>query len=227
LIPLPSATKRREHERVVRRRHLRSVAIGVAVAVVLAVVFVVAALLGGEGGPSPTGALPAETGTVSVQGRALPDFPESGQDQAIGQTAPDLSGSSFDGTPVEITNDGTPKVIVFLAHWCPHCQAEVPRIVSMQERGALPADVRIYAVSTGVNPAYVNYPPSAWLARERWTNPVLRDNETGSAARAYGLTGYPMIVFVDARGAVVARVSGEQEDAAIIGLMQQLASSSG
>jgi thiol-disulfide isomerase/thioredoxin len=221
---VPSATKRRERERVVRRRHLRSVAIGAAVAVVLAVVFVVAALLGGEGGSSPTGALPTQTGAVSVQGRALADFPESGQDQAIGQPAPDLGGSSFDGTPVKITNDGTPKLIVFLAHWCPHCQAEVPRIVSLQERGALPASVRIYAVSTGVNPDYANYPPSAWLERERWTSPVLRDDENGSAARAYGLTGYPMIVFVDRHGAVVARTSGEQMDQTILNLLKQISS---
>jgi thiol-disulfide isomerase/thioredoxin len=221
---LPSATKRREHERVVRRRRLRSVAIGAAVAVVLAVVLVVAALLGGEGGSSPTGVLPAETGAVSTLGRPLPDFPDSGQDQAIGQTAPDLIGSSFDGTPVEITNDGTPKVIVFLAHWCPHCQAEVPRIVSMQEQGKLPAGVDIYAVSSGVNPSYPNYPPSTWLQRERWSNPVIADDEQGTATHAFGLTGYPMIVFVDAKGVVVARVSGEQEDATIIGLMQQLVS---
>ena len=32
---------------------------------------------------------------------------------------------SFDGTPVEIAPDGKAKLVVFLAHWCPHCRAEV------------------------------------------------------------------------------------------------------
>jgi thiol-disulfide isomerase/thioredoxin len=223
---MPSAKKRHERERVARRRRIRLVAIAAVATGILALVGVAAASIGGGDGSNPpgSGTLPAQTAPVSIRGEALPGFPSTGSDQAVGMRAPELRGTSFDGTPVEITRDGRPKMIVFLAHWCPHCQAELPRIVSLQEQGKLPAGVDLYAVSTGVNPSYVNYPPSTWLERERWSNPVVADDENGSAAHAFGLSGYPMLVFVDANGSVTARVSGEQEDATIIGLMQQLTS---
>ena len=32
----------------------------------------------------------------------------------------------FEGDAVAITNDGRPKIILLFAHWCPHCQNEVP-----------------------------------------------------------------------------------------------------
>jgi cytochrome c biogenesis protein CcmG/thiol:disulfide interchange protein DsbE len=223
---MPSAKKRHEQERVARRRRVRAISIAAVAAGILALVGVAAASIGGGGRANPSGSatIPGQTAPVSVRGGSLPTYSSTGADQAVGMHAPELIGSSFDGSAVKITNDGTPKAIVFLAHWCPHCQAELPRIVNMQEQGMLPAAVDIYAVSSGVNPSYPNYPPSTWLARERWSNPTMADDEQGTATQAFGLSGYPMIVFVDTNGSVVARISGEQEDATIIGLMHQLVS---
>jgi len=59
----------------------------------------------------------SETRQVEVSGVILPQLPESGADSALGLPMPDLSGQSFDGTPVEIKNDGRPKIIMFLTHW--------------------------------------------------------------------------------------------------------------
>ena len=39
---------------------------------------------------------------------------------------------------------------MFLAHWCPHCQAEVPRLVELAEQGAFDG-VDVTAVATGTN----------------------------------------------------------------------------
>ncbi len=222
---MPSARKRHERERIARRRRTRLLAIAAAAVVVLAIVGVAAASIGGGGGADGTGAFPSQTAPVSVRGESLPKFPSSGPDHAIGMQAPELQGTSFAGSPVDITRDGRPKAILFVAHWCPHCQVEVPRIVALQEQEMLPAGVDVYAVSSSVNASYPNYPPSAWLERERWSNPTIADDEQGSATNAFGLSGYPMMVFVDANGSVTARVSGEQQDQTIIGLMQQLVAS--
>jgi len=59
----------------------------------------------------------AQYAGVALSGAALPIFPAEGADSSIGMPMPELTGQSFDGTPVSITNDGRPKVIFFLAHW--------------------------------------------------------------------------------------------------------------
>ena len=102
---------------------------------------------------------------------------------------------------------GPAHVVVFLAHWCPHCQAEVPRIVVLARSGQIP--VPLIGVVTGTDSSAPNYPPSAWLARVGWPYPVLVDTKTYTAATAYGLPGYPFLVFIDAQGKVAGRLSGE------------------
>lgn len=87
---------------------------------------VAAVLLSGSGDSADTAA-PSDGGAstveiseirpVTVSGDQLPPLPESGADLALGLPMPDLSGQSFDGSPVEIKNDGRPKIIMFLAHW--------------------------------------------------------------------------------------------------------------
>ena len=74
----------------------------------------------------------------------------------------------------------------------------------------LPPGVELVAVSTAVRPEMPGYPPSAWLRQAGWPAPVLADDPQGSAASAFGLSGFPFFVLLDGRGTVVARVSGEQ-----------------
>jgi hypothetical protein len=59
----------------------------------------------------------SETRPVTVVGSGLVPMPEQGTDTALGLPMPELTGQSFDGTPVEIKNDGRPKIIIFLTHW--------------------------------------------------------------------------------------------------------------
>jgi thiol-disulfide isomerase/thioredoxin len=178
---------------------------GVALVFVVAIVVAVAASGGDDGGAKPTA---HETGAVTADGTALPQYDADEVDTAIGDTIPTLTGVSFDGSKVTIGPTGTPQVVVFLAHWCPHCQAEVPRIVDLAKQGAFDG-IDVAAVATGTNADAPNYPPSAWLEREKWSFPVMVDSAGGSAARAYGLPSYPYFVFADAQGAVVGRAVGE------------------
>ncbi|MFM9014446.1 MAG: TlpA family protein disulfide reductase, partial [Gemmatimonadota bacterium] len=107
---------------------------------------------------------------------------------------------------------GKPQVIVFFAHWCPHCQREVPIIVSLAKGGTFDG-IALGGVSTGTTDQAVNYPPSAWLDRVGWPAPVLVDTANQTAAEAYGLTGYPFLVFVNEDGTVAGRWSGEMPEA--------------
>lgn len=192
------------------------IVIGVVVALVL-VAGVVALVVTSEGGQDTASDAVQEQGSVEVSGDPLPQYPSGGglaadpsTDPAVGTTPPTLTGEGFDGEPVTIEpGGGTPMVVVFAAHWCPHCQAEIPIIQDWIDEGNLPEDVQVNMVSTGVQADQNNYPPSEWLAQEGWSEQVLLDNPDQSAAQAYGLSGYPYMVFVDADGEVVQRASGE------------------
>ena len=188
-----------------------------AVAVVALIVVVVTQLSGGSG--SDTSGL-KQTQPVAVEGASLPPFQgDPSADTAVGLAPPTLEGKSFDGTPVSIIpNDGKAKLVVFFAHWCPHCQAEVPRIVQWSKEGKVPASVSVYGVATGTNEAAPNYPPSSWLQKVGWTYPTLADSAVQSssaqaptwvAADAYGLPSYPYFVAIDTSGKVTARITGE------------------
>ncbi len=149
-----------------------------------------------------------ESRPVTVTGKALPAF-EGGTDAAVGRVAPELRGSSFDGKPVAVTHDGHPKLVLFVAHWCPHCQREVPLLVKYLHDHPLPSQMNLVAVATSTSPDQGNYPPSAWLARVRWPTPVLADSSAFAAAQAFGLPAFPYFVALDSHGKVVGRTSGE------------------
>jgi len=165
---------------------------------------------GASGVVSEVGAV--EVGAVEVEGDALPMFQDPANDPAVGLKAPTVRGRSFDGSTVEIVpGDGRRHMLVFLAHWCPHCQAEVPRLVDWFESGSVPADLEIVGVSTAVTADRPNHPPSAWLERERWPWPVLTDSADFDVAAAYGQGGFPFFMLIDEDGIVLGRFAGEIE----------------
>ena len=175
----------------------------------LVLVLAVAAIVSSSGSDDKKSAAGLEEiRPVTVTGTALPELPQSGADPAVGQQIPEAKGQAFDGSPVEIRNDGRPKLILFVAHWCPHCQNEVPLLADHLRSNPLQG-VDLYTVSTGVVKARGNYPPSAWLEEEGWAAPTLADSDDGQAATAFGLSGFPYFVAVDSSGKVVARTSGE------------------
>ena len=168
---------------------------------------------------------PLVQGPVTVNGTALAVLPGSGADPAAGQAVPEISGfDTLDGSPVTIANDGKPKLIFILAHWCPHCQKEVPLIQQWIDDGKVPAGLELYAVSTAARPTTANYPPAAWLTKEHWTVPTIADSSDNAALEALGVSGFPFIVAVDENGKVVARVSGEQPVQKLDALAAQLTS---
>lgn len=150
-------------------------------------------------------------GTAQISGSPLPAPPEqSGQkDPAVGMQAPTVTGQTFAGSSLTLPPTGKPALIMFVAHWCPHCRAEVPVITKeLQEKG-LPQGVDLYAVSTSASKDQTNFPPASWLQKEQWPVPTIADTQDKQIANAYGVSGFPFFVVVDANGKVVARTSGE------------------
>jgi thiol-disulfide isomerase/thioredoxin len=186
----------------------------IVVAAVVAIVLTQGPKTGGSSAaPSPALASPGLGSTglwapATVEGKALPRFTGSGSDPAVGMPAPIVRGASFSGAPVTIAADGRPKVVLFLAHWCPHCQREVPLIEGWLKAGGAPSDVDLVSVITSISPDAPNYPPDAWLQREGWTVPVIVDPD-GAVAAAYGLPAFPYWVLVDKAGRVQVRLVGE------------------
>jgi thiol-disulfide isomerase/thioredoxin len=199
------------------KRMSSGLALGLVIGALVLIIGIVAIVLS-AGGDDDTGGSAdlSQTQPVEVAGATLPTMPDSGSDPAVGLTPPKLDGRSFDGSAVTIDPaDGRNKMVVFLAHWCPHCQKELPNLVEWKQQGNQPADLDMYAVATGTNASAPNYPPSSWLAEEGWTDPVLADSTDSTAAAAYGLRSYPFAVIVGADGKVLARHAGEFTDISI------------
>lgn len=172
-----------------------------------------------EGGRAdPVTETDAAFAAITVEGDTLAELDadaDAGTDATVGEVAPVLAGTAPDGTPVDTAAGGVPTVIAVVAHWCPHCGAEVPRIVELVESGALPAETRIVALATASDESAPNFPPGAWLADNDWTGDVLLDDEAATGALALGTSSFPFLVVLDGDGRVVERLAGEQPDGAI------------
>jgi cytochrome c biogenesis protein CcmG/thiol:disulfide interchange protein DsbE len=147
---------------------------------------------------------------ITTKGDNLTTHAADGTDSAVGKQVPTITGTGFDDVKRTISPDsGKAQVILVVAHWCPHCQREVPRIVKWAKEGKLPDSVQVTTIATASSTSRPNYPPAAWLDRENWPFDTIADDEAGTAADALGLDGYPFIVFVKADGTVAKRTSGE------------------
>lgn len=187
--------------------------LGLALIVALAV-----SAVGGDDEPAESTGL--ESAPAEVLGAALVPFDTP--DAAIGTQAPDIVASTVDGDRVSLTADGTARLYGFFAHWCPHCQAELPRTVAWLQNNELPDGVEIVAVSTSVDSSAPNYPPSAWFTREGWPATLLVDSPELALANGYGLTSFPYWVAVDGDGTVVARMAGEIGEAQLAALVDAI-----
>jgi len=155
----------------------------------------------------PSGKL--TSGTIDVSGATLASRPATGVDPAIGQTIPTINGETFDGSALTIGPSGEPTIIMVVAHWCPHCQREVPFLQSWLDANGEPEGVRLVALATSNDAGKPNYPAGQWLVKEKWTVPTMLDDKASDGAQALGVTGFPYFIVVDSQGKVIERTSGE------------------
>lgn len=149
---------------------------------------------------------------ATVTGDSLSQMPENTviytDDPSIGSPIPHVVGKSFDGSKVEI-KPGEPMLIAVVAHWCAHCQDEVPRIVGWQQDGSISKKVKIIGIATAADESRGNFPPASWLEAENWTNETLVDTPKEAVMQAFGATGFPTLIAVTADGTVALRGSTE------------------
>lgn len=203
----------------------RRILLVIAVMAVASVVIAVVALSSGSGSKATV----AQTSdSVQIFGDSLPAFPDGGDDPAIGATAPGFITTDFEGNQHEVTGNGAPgdtaKVVGMFAHWCPHCQREVPIVSQWLADNQLPAGVEVVAVSSLVNSGRGNYPPSSWFESVNWPGPVLVDSSDNAIAGAFGLSTIPYWVVLSPDNTVLDRQSGEistDEFAALVDMAAQ------
>ena len=197
--------------------------IAVAVAVVVALAALTVVLVGGSDSDDDAGGevVMDDYGAVEAAGDPLPPLGD-GEDPAAGMSAPTIVSERPDGTvEVDPGSTGSGRMLVFLAHWCPHCQAELPNYVELAEQGAFDG-IETTAVLTSTSPDRPNFPPSAWLDREGWTGQRFFDDRDSTAAAAYGVSSFPFTVFVDAEGNVTERFAGEQPTERILAAVEEI-----
>jgi cytochrome c biogenesis protein CcmG, thiol:disulfide interchange protein DsbE len=161
----------------------------------------------GSGGGASS---PAELQPVTIVGDPLPALQSGEPDEAVGLTAPTLEGFGFDGQPITIEpGSGGPMLVVVFAHWCPHCNNELPVLAQWRDEGMVPEGLQVVGISTAAEENAPNFPPSEWVVEMDWTWPVLVDDAAQDAALAYGVSGYPFFAVLDEDGTVQTRGSGE------------------
>lgn len=191
------------------------------VILVVGLAAVLAVALGGGSDSSTSTTLPVQFHDVAVTGSTLAPLGDDGSgtvtDAMVGKPAPAISGRTFAGGEIAVTpgSESQPTLLVFLAHWCPHCNLEVPRLVEMHDKGLMPDNLRIVGVVTASREDQANWPPSRWIVDMKWPWEVMVDSQVSTGANAYGVDGFPFMVVVDEAGKVVARHSGEMEIAEV------------
>jgi thiol-disulfide isomerase/thioredoxin len=184
-----------------------------------------------ENGPAPAappvsfgGAGISEVDAVTVVGDPLPAWMPGEDDPAVGTLAPVITATSLaSGSPITL-GPGRARVIGFFAHWCPHCQDELPQVTEWLAATALPPNTEFIAVSTAVDQGNGNYPPSAWFNEVGFSSPVVVDDASATLLNDMGFGSFPAFVAIDASGVVVARAGGNRGTDGVAALFDYFAS---
>lgn len=115
-------------------------------------------------------------------------------------SAPDFTVVDYDGNEVKLSDfKGKPIVLNFWATWCYYCKLEMP---DFNEAYKNYPDVQFLMVNaTGTNGETVES-AKAYVEQEKYEFPVFFD-VMYDANQTYGLSSFPMTVFIDAEGNIV------------------------
>lgn len=159
-----------------------------------------------RGTPGSDDAGPPSSGTkehvedLTVAGSAAANAP-----------APALAGPDVvTDEPLSLASlEGKPTLVVFWAHWCPHCQKMMPVFQRFADEHSDEFNVLTVATAIGAQPSQPQYSsPKRLMTTQDITLPTMRDGE-GTAATAYDVTGFPAMYLVDANGVLVGSTTGE------------------
>ncbi len=161
----------------------------------------------------------AAIGTTIAVATALTFAPESdvavSGRTGVGEPAPDVAMTDFDGTRFELADyRGTPLVVNFWASWCPSCVAEMPDFEKVHQ--AVAGKVAFL----GIN--HSDAPESAErLAKDTGVTYRLARDQQGEIFQAFGAAGMPTTVFIGADGNVIDLVVGQLSEEALMDYIQR------
>lgn len=162
-------------------------------------------------------------GEINVVGDSLPQYAGENDDNvALGLAAPTFSAPDQNSEIFQLEKNGNSKALLFLAHWCPHCQREVPVVQRFIDSNGVPPGIDVIAVATSIDRGRDNYPPQEWLQREGWSETQIYDLDR-EIGEAYGLNAFPYWVFLDKDLNVLARRTGNLPEDMVGALLIQLA----
>jgi thiol-disulfide isomerase/thioredoxin len=173
-----------------------------------AVVFI--AVVSRDDGAAPV----APVGSVSID-RA------SGPPLERGETVPGWVAPSLDGDGDVRWSDavGRPTVLSVWAPWCPHCQAELPRLDAALE--AYPA-VGLVTVATAIGDQ-PGPTPQEYLDREGLSFTVGIDDAADTILTGLGVQSFPTTYYVTSDGTVMDVTTGEVDPAELDAILAELA----
>jgi thiol-disulfide isomerase/thioredoxin len=209
-----SAAERRAEARRVARRKRQMTTVGVPAAIIAVLIIGLIFLNGGvEGGGETSASSDVKTDgqprkALIAQGEKIPTF-----------SAPELTSGTVDLTDYE----GSPLAIPIWAAWCPNCQKEMPVLEKLSKEFP---DVPVVSVVTsqGQEPGPT---PEKYVADNNITFPIAVDDTSGKLRGAFGVSGFPTVVFVNADGTVSTSVEGLREEAELRGYFEAIQASAG
>lgn len=121
-------------------------------------------------------------------------------DNVQSNVAPDFTVTDINGNKVKLSDfKGKPVVLNFWATWCYYCKVEMP---DFNEAYKKYPDVQFLMVNaTGTNGETVES-AKAYIEQEKFEFPVFFDTEY-AALRTYGVSSFPMTIFIDEEGNIV------------------------
>jgi thiol-disulfide isomerase/thioredoxin len=201
----PKQRRRPAAPRAARRSSAHRTWLVLGAVVLAAAIVAVVVTAGGES----SAAEPAPSGSVSIDH-------EPGPALQPGEAIPEWSAPALDGSGTMHWSDylGGPIVLTVWAPWCPHCQAELPRLV---ERLRFHPDITLVTISTAVEQSTA-FTSQGYLDAEGLSFPVAVDDAALTLHDGLGVEGFPSTYFVTADGTVVRHEEGEiglQEDGSV------------
>lgn len=177
------------------------------------VVLALLAFVGGDTG-GEVGVGPSRAGEVSVSG------PARVEPLAAGETVPEFSAPAIGGGTVRWSDyAGGPVVLSVWAPWCPHCQAELPRLNTvMREYPGVRWVTIVTSIGTRPGPD-----PAAFLKDNGIAAPTAIDDRDGTLELAFGIQGFPTLYFVGSDGTVVRELAGEADEDELRAIVGSLA----
>ena len=157
--------------------------------------------------PSASGASAAVAPTAPDG--SLPPFEQGQPDAALGIALGDVTGPEYySETDVTIDPaDGTTRAWLVWAHWCPHCQRELPPLSEWYEANAANyPNVELVSISTSIDDSRGN-PLVPYLDELQLTFPAIVDADL-MLAEQLGANAFPFWVFTGPDGTTLLRVAG-------------------